>query len=82
MQQPLAHLFFLTVLEQLQTKESTANFLILSALKIDEVRTSNFVVSIGSHFTGLDYWTGLLDWTTGLTQNGVKCLFQPFFGVG
>ena len=28
--------------------------------------------------TGLDYWTGLLDWTTGLTQNGVKCPFQPF----
>ena len=22
--------------------------------------------------------TGLLDWTTGLTQNGVKFLFQPF----
>jgi len=26
------------------------------------------------------HWTGLLDWTTGLTQNGVKCLFQPFSG--
>jgi len=24
------------------------------------------------------HWTGLLDWATGLTQNGVKCLFQPF----
>ena len=24
------------------------------------------------------HWTGLLDWTTRLTQNGVKCLFQPF----
>jgi len=22
--------------------------------------------------------TGLLNWTTGLAQNGVKCLFQPF----
>ena len=29
-------------------------------------------------FTGLDYWTGLLDWTTGLTRNDVKCIFQPF----
>jgi len=28
--------------------------------------------------TGLDYWTGLLDWTTGLTQNGIKCLLQLF----
>ena len=24
------------------------------------------------------HWIGLLDWTTGLTQNGVKCFFQPF----
>jgi len=24
------------------------------------------------------HWTGLLDWTTGLTQNGIKCLLQPF----
>ena len=23
------------------------------------------------------HWTGLLDWSTGLTQNGVKYLFQP-----
>ena len=29
-----------------------------------------------SLFTGLDYWTGLLDWTTGLTQNDVKSPFQ------
>ena len=26
-------------------------------------------------FTGLDYWTGLLDWTTGLIK---KCDFTPF----
>jgi len=26
------------------------------------------------------HWTGLLDWTTGLTQNAVKCLFK-FFSV-
>ena len=31
-----------------------------------------------SLFTGLEHWTGLLDWTTGLTQNGVKCFFQHF----
>jgi len=31
-----------------------------------------------SLLTGLDYWTGLLDWTTGLTQNGTKCLLLPF----
>jgi len=31
-----------------------------------------------SLFTGLDYRTGLLDWTTGLPQNGIKCLLQPF----
>jgi len=24
------------------------------------------------------HWTGLLDWTAGLAQNGVKCLFRPF----
>jgi len=29
-----------------------------------------------SLFTGLDYWNGLLDWTTGLTQTAIKCLFQ------
>ena len=23
------------------------------------------------------HWTRLLDWTTGLAQNGVKCLFKP-----
>jgi len=27
-------------------------------------------------FTGLDYWTGLLDWTTGLTQTTIKYLFS------
>jgi len=26
--------------------------------------------TIGSHYS--------LDWTTGLAQNGVKCLFKPF----
>jgi len=30
------------------------------------------------HWAVSIHWTGLLDWTTGLTQNGVKCLFQPF----
>ena len=24
------------------------------------------------------HWTGLLDWTTGLKQNGIKCLLQLF----
>ena len=24
------------------------------------------------------HWTGLLDWTTGLNQNGIKCLLQLF----
>ena len=27
-----------------------------------------------SQFTGLDYWTGLLDWTTGLKLFFKKCL--------
>ena len=27
-------------------------------------------------FTGLDYWTGLLDWTTGLT---LELTFELFF---
>ena len=27
-------------------------------------------------FTGLDYWTGLLDWTTGLTFD---LIFELFF---
>jgi len=35
-----------------------------------------------SLFTGLDYWTGLLDWTAGLAQNGIKCLLQPFQCIG
>jgi len=39
MQQPLAHLYFLTTLEQLQTKAHSANFLILCASRLDEVRT-------------------------------------------
>jgi len=26
--------------------------------------------------TGLDYWTGLLDWTTGLTQTAKYILFS------
>ena len=28
---------------------------------------SKQTLSIGCLFTGLDHWTGLLDWTTGLT---------------
>jgi len=31
-----------------------------------------------SLFTGLDYWTGLMDWTTGLSQTGIN----GFFTVG
>ena len=27
-------------------------------------------------FTGLDYWTGILDWTTGLTFESKKLMFQ------
>ena len=27
--------------------------------------------------TGLDYWTGLLDWTTGLTFLPLKIIFMP-----
>jgi len=30
----------------------------------------------GYLFTGLDYWTGLPDCTTGLTQTALKCLSQ------
>ena len=26
-------------------------------------------------FSGQDYWNGLLDWTTGLTQTAIKSLF-------
>ena len=29
-----------------------------------------------SLFTGLDYWNGLLDWTTGLTQTAIKYLLS------
>lgn len=39
MQQHLAHLYFLTVLEQLQTKAHKPNFLVRLASKIDKVRT-------------------------------------------
>ena len=38
MQQPLAHLYFIAVFEQLQTKMHTANFFVRLASKIDEVR--------------------------------------------
>ena len=38
MQQHLAHLYFLTVLEQLQTKSHKPNFLVRLASKIDKVR--------------------------------------------
>jgi len=31
-----------------------------------------------TNFAGLDDWTGPLDWTTGLTQNGVACLSSLF----
>ena len=37
MQQQLAHLYFIAVLEQLQTKAPKPNFLIRLASKIDEV---------------------------------------------
>jgi len=50
MQQPLAHLYFLTVLEQLQKKEHTANFLIRIASKLDEVRVLIFVVKTCMHY--------------------------------
>ena len=46
MQQPLAHLYFLTILEQLLKKEHTANFLIRIASRLDEVRTQIFVESM------------------------------------
>jgi len=29
-----------------------------------------------SLFTGLDYWNGLLEWTTGLTQIAIKYLLS------
>jgi len=37
---------------------------------------SNILEIWESLFTGLDYWIALLDWTTRLTQNGAKFLFQ------
>ena len=46
MQQPLAHLYFLMVLEQLQTKAHSANFLIRCASRLDEVRTSTLCKSL------------------------------------
>ena len=49
MQQPLAHLYFLTVLEQLQTKAHSANFLIRIATRLDEVRTLTFLVKYLAH---------------------------------
>ena len=48
--------------------------IIIVAMIVSLFNTS-WAVSI--HWTGL-LGTGLLDWTTGLTQNGVKCPFQPF----
>ena len=52
MQQPLAHLYFLTVLEQLQTKAHKPNFLVRLASKIDKVRMiySKFIVYLLVHF--------------------------------
>ena len=41
--------------------------------------TSNYLTQLGERvfvFTGLDYWTGLLDWTTGLT---FELTFELFF---
>ena len=46
--------------------------------KLLACKSSEHLKTRESLFTGLDYWTGLLDWTTGLAQNGVKCLFKPF----
>ena len=31
-------------------------------------------------FTGLDYWTGTLDWTTGLTYFWFLCMMYWFNG--
>ena len=58
MQQPLAHLYFLTILEQLQKREHNANFLIRIASWLDEVRTQTFVVK-HAHYT-VYVWTGYI----------------------
>ena len=34
-------------------------------------------ICIGLSITGLDYWTGLLEWTTGLTFFALKIIFMP-----
>ena len=39
-------------------------------------RRRSGVQSRVSLFTGLDYWNGLLDWTTGLTQTAIKYLLS------